>query len=211
MISSSPLIVLFLLSTETNWDLWWWQFLLMAYQYLNGAAAVQSHLWGCRFCRAGEDSTGQGRGSQASSLSIIQDISQRLSLNWQILHRTFCQNNCVYCGYDLFSTLKRQSFANKTLKTSNNSMGECLHQFVCSTRVKLTMVQFLANLIRTSFKTSTRYFLLWLGHTGISEADCSGRQPCYKSYLFIFKSVEDCKGWKSTRDKRFNTRDRYLL
>lgn len=46
---------------------------------------------------------GQGRGSQASSLNGIKYICQRISFNWQRLHWAFCQRNCVYCGYDLFS------------------------------------------------------------------------------------------------------------
>lgn len=45
----------------------------------------------------------QGRGSQASSLNGIKYICQRTSFNWQTLHGAFCQHNCVYCGYDLFS------------------------------------------------------------------------------------------------------------
>lgn len=93
----------------------------------------ESRLRRRKFCEAGEGSTGQGRGSQASSQNGIQDISQRLSLNWQKLHIAFRQNNCVYCGYDLFSAPKRQSFANKTLKTDTNSMGVGFSLFAART------------------------------------------------------------------------------
>lgn len=95
-------------------------------------------------------------------------------------------------GLTSFPTPKRQSFANKT-KTSSVGMGFGFFQY---TPVKLTMVQFPANLIYTSCNASV-FFVCYsaLGPTSISGAGFSGMQFSSKAIFTVrFQRLEKYQG-----------------